>query len=116
MKLEQISSKAVFLLPKVYITNNTKKVKNKTKKVVIKGFNNKKIQQISFTDFYNCLSGKEALSIIEDAKPEKFKTSLKKGKFVTMKKKQKKTIKHVYDRRILNKKTGETSPIHLKEF
>lgn len=117
MKLEQISKEAVFLLPKVYITKNTVKNKNgKTKKVVIKGFDNKKIQNISFTDFYNCLSGKEAISIIEDAKPNKFKTSLKQGKFVTMKKKMQKTIKHVYDRRILNRKTGETSPIKLMEF
>lgn len=111
LKLENESNCACFVLPKTYI------LEGKNFKVVkAKSFEKKKIQNLEFQDFFQCLEGdirllaKQGKSPIKhdlDVKMESFKQSLRKGKILSVSKKSEKVLRSKYDKRIFVKK-GKT--------
>lgn len=108
LKLEYSVDSACFLLPKTYIAGE---------KIVMKGFDKKKIQHFTMDDFLACLEGDlKRLSIIQEPRFATFKTALRMGALVTMTKASSRQIRSIYDKRILVKDGDDwnTKPIHLK--
>jgi len=111
LKLEKTIKKACFLLPKTYIIEN-----DDFKSVVMKGFDQKKIQHFGVDDFFSGLEGdlRRLKSNIEE-KPARFKSALRKGKLLSMTEKSTKQIRSQYDKRIFikSKNSWSSDPIHL---
>ena len=103
LKLEYKSSSAYFLLPKTYMAEGMDGDKA-FKKIVMKGFDKKKIQHFSADDFFTALEGDVRKLRIEV--PERFarlKGALRQGKFVTMMPASHKSIQSTYSKRTLYK-------------
>lgn len=96
------------------------------KKVVMKGFDRKKIMNFDFEDFVYCLEGEMRMHkpgmgpkpLFVDIAPKfaTFKTAVRKGKMVTMTEMTHRAIKASYDKRKIFKKDGlyDTKPLHMK--
>ena len=106
LKEEYKVNKACFMLPKTYLVESPD-----LKKVVMKGFDKKKIQHFSFNDFTNALEGDlkvmnknntNALKVLHDSKVMKFKSALRAGKMLSMTKPQLKRVCSKYNKRIIN--------------
>ena len=112
LKHEYSVNRACFLLPKTYLCEGEEK------KIVMKGFANRKIQHFTFEDFYATLNGEMGLlKISGEKKFAKFKTASKQGKFLTMVEQGKKEIRAKYDKRIITRsgKLWDTRPIEIKK-
>lgn len=110
LKLEYSCKSAVFLLPKTYLTEGQEK------KVVMKGFDKRKIQHFTIDDFKNALEGDlKHMKIIQEPKFATFKTALRMGKLVTLTKGGTRQIKSLYSKRIIIKKGNNwtTKPIKI---
>lgn len=126
-------TQACFLLPKTYIVKAAKKdfeivlegqdSDNPTKtdkKVVMKGFNSRKIWRAFDVDhFKTALEGDlSLLRITNDAKFATFKRALQKKKILTMLKSESRQINSKYTKRIIYKKPGgeyDTRPITVNQ-
>jgi len=106
LKEEYKVYRACFMLPKTYLVEGVD-----LKKVVMKGFDKKKIQHFSFEDFTNSLEGDlklmnknntNALKVKHDSKVMKFKSALRAGKMLNMTKPQIKRVCSKYNKRIVN--------------
>lgn len=109
-KLEYQTNNACFLLPKTYRTDS---------KIVMKGFDKKKIKKFTQSDFENALEGDlRILRIKMPAKFAKLRTAMRKGKIITMMPPNFREIRSTYDKRVmfLDKKTGnwDSKPIVLE--
>lgn len=107
LKLEYESDSACFLLPKTYKAG---------KKVVMKGFDRKKIQHFSQEDFLTALEGDlRRLKIIQAPKFATFRSALRKKKLVTMLDGGTREIRSQYDKRTIFKVGNrfDTAPLHL---
>lgn len=138
MKLEYKSKQAVFLLPKTYMAdtlapvwtyfNQTgkeekdaagKKLKT-SKKVVMKGFDKRKIANFKPEDFESALEGD--LKRLKTTNPEKFatfKTAISKNKFLMLLEESPREIRSRYDkRRIYKREYGQvfdSEALHIKD-
>lgn len=104
LKKEYSCKAACFLLPKTYVADQVEGMGDKIKKVVMKGFDKRKIQNFNFEDFVTALEGD--LKRLRATQPEKmatFKTALKKDKVVTLLPESIKEIRSRYDKRIIFK-------------
>lgn len=108
LKLEYECESACFLLPKTYIAD---------KKVVMKGFDKKKISGFTYEDFYECLRGDLGrLKIKQEPKFATFKTAVRLGELVTMTKASTRQIRSLYDKRVvLRGNEYKTKPIRIGE-
>lgn len=107
LKLEDTVHDACFLLPKTYRAG---------KKIVMKGFDKKKIQHFEVDDFFACLEGDmQILKVSQDAKFATLKTALKKGFVVGMTEASTRQIRSRYDKRVIVKSNGkyDTKPIEV---
>lgn len=110
MKLESESSNAIFLLPKTYIAGE---------KIVMKGFEKKKLKEITLDDFQNGLRGDtEGLKISVEPKFANFRTAVRNGDLTMLTNASTRQIRSRYDKRILIRE-GEitkwkTKPIKLR--
>lgn len=96
-----------FLLPKTYF---------RAGKIVMKGFDHKKVQHFTFDDFQSALEGElRLLKYSEAPKFAKFKTAKRIGKFPSMTKESSRQIRTAYDKRKIIKRGGtyETEAIRL---
>jgi len=104
LKLEYASEEAVFLLPKTYYIGEGEKegrngMENFMKKVVMKGFDKKKIQGFEFSDFSAALEGDlRKLKITEMPKVATFKTAIRYGELLMMKN-DPATLKNIHERK-----------------
>jgi len=101
------TSGACFLLPKTYRVG---------KKVVMKGFDRKKIQAFTHDDFLTALEGDlRLLNIVQAPKFATFRTALRKKKLVCMIEASTRQIRSKYDKRSVFKvgKRFDTLPLHL---
>lgn len=130
LKHEYDCDSACFLLPKTYLAHNTEKIFKtglkdlsgqdilSDRKIVMKGFDKKKIQHFEFDDFMNALEGElRLLKVTNSPKFATFKSAIRKGKFVTMLEESTKEIRSVYDKRRIIKtgnKLYDTEPLHIK--
>jgi hypothetical protein len=100
MKHEYSVKEACFILPKTYAVRFQEMIKGKKKKLVMKGFENKKLHKIPFAAFYEALQGDlQRLKITTTPTHLKFRSALKKKKFLVLGKKSVKSIKSKYDKR-----------------
>ena len=110
LKLESLSPRACFLLPKTYVAG---------KKVAMKGFSNRKIQHFQFEDFQTALEGDlKMLKIQVDSRMNRFRSAMKQGGLLNMSKASTKQIQSRYDKRILfrnNAGNWDSRPIVLNE-
>jgi len=106
LKEEYKVFKACFMLPKTYLVEGVD-----FKKVVMKGFDKKKIQHFTHSDFTNSLEGDlkvmnknntNKLKVKHDSKVMKFKSALRAGKMLSMTKAQTKRVCSKYNKRIVN--------------
>lgn len=94
LKLEKEYDSAVFLLPKTYIAEGV------MKKIAMKGFDKRKIQNFTIEDFRHALDGDlKRLKITTDAKFASFKMAVRKGDFLTLLKASSKELRAKYDKR-----------------
>jgi len=110
LKHEYSVRRACFLLPKTYIAEGEEK------KIVMKGFDSRKIKNFTFEDFYSTLQGETGILKIEgELKFSKFKTATKKGNLLSMSEQGKKEIRSRYDKRKFTRKGGawNTRPIEV---
>ena len=126
LKLEYSCDAAVFLLPKTYVITDKeekfkilnekgKKISSK-KKVVMKGFDRKKINHFGVDDFFMALEGDLRRMIADQpAKFATFKTAAKKQKFLALLDEGSRQVNSLYSKRTLVK-TGDdfdTFPLHI---
>ena len=116
LKLEDLHKEgACFLLPKTYIAMGGKK----QKKLAMKGFSSRKTEHFTMEDFQNGLQGEmQKFKVTNEPKFATLKTALKQKKIVAMTKGSDKSLKSLYDKRIIIKNgLGEptTKPIILQE-
>lgn len=106
LKEEYKVYRACFMLPKTYLVEGVD-----FKKVVMKGFDKKKIQHFTHADFTNSLEGDlkvmnknntNKLKVKHDSKVMKFKSALRAGKMLSMTKAQTKRVCSKYNKRIVN--------------
>lgn len=112
LKLEMSATKAIFLLPKTYVTENEEGLS----KIAMKGFDKRKIQHFRYDDFFMALEGDlRLLKVTHDAKFATFKTAARKGNLLTLSPESAKAIKSLYDKRQVYKNKDEflTRPIHI---
>lgn len=122
LKLEDTIKAACFLLPKTYCYEllKPKKLKDgkiRRKKVVMKGFDRKKIQRFTFEDFRLGLSGD--LSRLKTGVPPKFarlRTAMKKGGLLYLTDRSTRQVKSLYDKRRMVKIDNQwsTKPLILR--
>ena len=119
LKLEYEAKRACFILPKTYITESEKESGELYKKITMKGFEKKKVQEFTIEDFQNSLEGEIGLLTAKNS--EKFcrwKTAIRKGEFLSMMDEQQRTIRSKYDkRRIFKTSSGDydTEPLHIED-
>jgi len=113
LKLEGTYDSAVFLLPKTYFALSKQK-----KKIAMKGFDKKKIQDFTIEDFKNGLEGDlKRFKIENEPKFASLKQALAQNKIVSMTKKNSKQLKSLYNKRTVLKDTQGnflTKPFVLK--
>lgn len=124
LKQEYSAGTACFLLPKTYIMDDVEGLKDRNgvvldKKVVMKGFDRKKIKNFEMDDFLSALEGDlSRLKIVNEPKFATFKTAVAKGRFIHMTqtrdpktgKPSTRQIRAAYDkRRIVKTSTGFTT-------
>lgn len=137
LKLEYKAKSACFLLPKTYAITGLgpyfdlmseaglvkddegKKVKTNVK-VVMKGFDKKKIAHFRTNDFYEALEGD--LKRLRTTNPAKFatlKTAARKNKFLMLLKESPREIRSLYDKRRIVKRAWsqryDSEPLHIKD-
>lgn len=122
VKLEYAAKGACFLLPKTYIINNIlgkdkRQVTDLTKKVVMKGFGTRKINQFELDDFVTALEGELRVLRVE-YRPRglmRFKTAMKKGKLLMKAMDTSREIRSQYDKRTIYKRQGHyhSKPLHI---
>jgi len=110
LKLEGEYSEAIFLLPKTYAAGT---------KIVMKGFEKKKLKDITVEDFSFALRGElERLKISTESKFASFRTAVRSGNLTTLTKASSRQIRSQYDKRIIVKRGDitqwKTKPIRLK--
>lgn len=110
LKLEGEFESACFLLPKTYIAGT---------KIVMKGFEKKKLKDFQLSDFTDALQGEmQALKIKSEPKFATLKTAIRSGNLTSMTKGSTRQIRSVYDKRIMLKSADlndwKTKPIRLK--
>lgn len=111
LKEEYECFSACFLLPKTYIAG---------KKIVMKGFEKKKLDQFSFEDFTATLRGEfERLKCTQEPKFASLKTAMRQGDLTILTKKSTRQIRSEYDKRKIWKTSDDlnqwtTKPIKLK--
>lgn len=145
LKLEYLCDSACFLLPKTYMAHsfddifkymNEKGKSVKTnRKIVMKGFDKKKIQHFEMEDFMNALEGefriiKEKIKNLDEdgkeipllqakqsAKVATFKTAIKKNNLLMMLEEGTRGIRSVYDKRKIIKSSGkfDTEPLVIRD-
>lgn len=109
LKFENEYESAVFLLPKTYSLEGQKR------KIAMKGFEKKLMDQVSHNDFINFFEGElKMLSVKRGPKFCSLKMALKQKKFVTMDKGQIKEIKSKYDKREIIRVNNQWDTIPLK--
>jgi len=121
LKLEYKAHEACFLLPKTYMVDHVEGLmkggKSVDKKVVMKGFDFRKVQKFQLEDFQSALEGE--LRILRSEMPSKglasFKTALKKGKVIMKKPEMSREIRAKYDKREIFKHENvyDSKPLHL---
>jgi hypothetical protein len=116
LKLEDTHADgAVFLLPKTYFAAGG----SKGKKIAMKGFSNRKIQEFTLEDFKAGLEGDlHRFKIVNEPKFATLKTAIGLKKLVTMTKTSEKQLRSQYNKRKLVRGLGnvfETVPIKLEE-
>lgn len=116
LKLEDVhEGGAVFLLPKTYFAAGG----SKGKKIAMKGFSNRKIQDFTLDDFKAGLEGDlQRFKIVNEPKFATLKTAIGLKKLVTMTKSSEKQLKSQYTKRTIVKGLGnefDTVPIKLEE-
>lgn len=110
LKLEHTYDSACFLLPKTYIATSATK-----KKIAMKGFDRKKIQDFTFEDFTRAFEGDlKRMKTTSEPKFASIKSALAQQKIVTMTKATTKQLRALYTKRIILP-NGETEPITLQE-
>lgn len=131
LKLEYKMKQAAFLLPKTYLEDTTspiftmfddlgKEMKLKTsKKLVMKGFDKKKISRFTNDDFISALEGD--LRRLITMNPKKFatlKTALKKNDFLALRDEEPRQIRTRYNKRRVVKRAWsqvyDTEPLHIE--
>lgn len=132
LKLEYSSTRAAFLLPKTYLEDTTspifklfdangKEVKGEKtgKKIVMKGFDKRKIAHFTFEDFAAALEGD--LKRLSTTNPKKFatlRTAVKKGDFLRLIDESPREIRSRYNKRRVIKRdyaqVWDTEPLHVK--
>lgn len=130
LKLEYKSREACFLLPKTYIAetlgpywtgfeDDGKTTFKTSKKVVMKGFDKKKISKFTIEDFFTALEGD--MRRLKTTNPEKFatfKTAAKHNKFLMLLKESPREIRSRYDKRnVIQLENGkwDTEPLHVED-
>ena len=126
-------SRACFILPKTYIEDTTlpmfkvydddgkeKKAIKSTAKIVMKGFDKRKISKFTTEDFAAALEGD--LRRLRAINPKKFatiKTAIKKNKFLELLNEQPKQIRSKYTKRRIYKRAYaqvyDTEPLHIED-
>lgn len=109
LKLEATYQSACFLLPKTYIADE---------KIVMKGFEKKKLTEFTFDDFENALRGDfEGLKTTVSPKFATLKTAVRLGDLTVLTKATTRQIRSSYDKRKMKKKSNlsdwDTFPICL---
>lgn len=90
LKREYSGKTACFLLPKTYIVDDVEGLRGRdgkpvSKKVVMKGFEKKKIRDFEMDDFTCALEGDlRRLKVVNEPKFATFKTAVAKGRFIHM--------------------------------
>lgn len=130
MKLEYKSKAACFLLPKTYLADTLSpiwkgfmedgKETKSSKKIVMKGFDKKKISKFQLEDFISALEGDlRRLRTTNPAKFATFKTALSNNKFLMLLKESPREIRSRYDKRRIIYTGGaqewDTEPLHIKD-
>lgn len=132
MKLEYKSKLACYILPKTYMEDtldpmfkvfleNGKISKDKTSmKVVMKGFDRKKISHFKPEDFTSALEGD--MRRLRTVNPKKFaplKSAIKKNEFLALLNESPRQIRTRYNKRRIFKRlyahTYDTEPLHIKD-
>jgi hypothetical protein len=108
LKLERKYDEACFLLPKTYIAQN-----NEYKKVVMKGFDSRKVKVLSLNDFKMALNGESILQVKHDKKIAKFKTALQKNTLLLLKDEFTKQINSGYTKRTIDLLNNTSKPLVL---
>lgn len=98
-----------YLQPKTYIGEN-----HDFKKVIMKGFDARKIQNFTFDQFRDHLKGEFMIAVKHDKTISKFKSAIKNNKLLVHKKSHDKQIRSKYDKRIINLKNNTSIPLDLK--
>jgi hypothetical protein len=106
------------MLPKTYAIEIEDKKNEVIKKLVMKGFDKKKIAKFTIDDFMTAMEGDMRLLTAEQ--PEKFctfRTAMRKGKFLAMMEPSSRSLKTKYDKRRIVKINGEydTVPLHIQD-
>lgn len=131
LKLEYETDFAAYLLPKTYMENTTSPIFNlydemgkvreekTSKKVVMKGFDKKKISKFTDEDFTSALEGDMRRLITMN--PEKFaplRSALNKGKFLALMEEAPRQIRTRYNKRRVFKRPWaqvyDTEALHIK--
>lgn len=119
LKKEYEAAGAVFLLPKTYcvdhIFNHPDEI---SKKVVMKGFDGKKIKRFNLDQFTQALEGElRALKTKTPPRLARIKTALKKGKLLYMTEASSREIRSLYDKRLIKKvgKSYSSLPLVISE-
>ncbi len=130
MKLEYEVDTACFLLPKTYAVKNlnekifkmvgkTGKKEESHSKVVMKGFDSKKLGSLEIDDFILALEGDmRRLKITQSAGPARFRSAVRKNKFLHLCEENTKEIRSKYDKRkIVKTKAGNytTKPLYVED-
>lgn len=134
LKFEYNKKRAVYLLPKTYIEDtdspmfshfledgNEDKSMKSSKKIVMKGFDKRKISKFTFSDFSSCLEGE--MGRMRSTNPRKFapfKTAVRKGKFLAMLEENPRQIRSRYNKRKIYRSSRckhvyDTEALHLKD-
>lgn len=133
LKLEYKMKMACFLLPKTYIEETTspmfklydafgkeRKDAKTSKKLVMKGFDKKKISKFTPDDFKSCLEGD--MKRLQAINPKKFatlKTAIRKNEFLLLLNETPRQIRTRYNKRKTVKRAWsqvyDTEPLHVKD-
>lgn len=132
LKLEYRSKRACFLLPKTYIEDTTspmfklfdesgkpRKILS-SKKIVMKGFDKKKIARFTPEDFASCLEGDmKRLQAMNPAKFAPLRTAVKKNQFLLLLGESERQIRTRYNKRRVVKRAWsqvyDTEPLNIKD-
>lgn len=132
LKLEYRSKRACFLLPKTYIEDTMApifrqfddkgKIKQllSSKKIVMKGFDKKKIQRFTPEDFASCLEGDmRRLQAMNPAKFAPLRSAIKKNEFLALLAESPRQIRSRYNKRRVFKRAWsqvyDTEALHIKD-